>query len=674
MSDTPHLQDIYNILLRRTYRGHTVTYQEHSPRLPLELDNNPDNIYNIYLFGSRLYRCNTSTSDYDFIAIVGGPYFDNSKLFEAENVNVNVLHIDYINYLLRVNTIWIMMLVSPNLPREFVYLDRIKFSKWELDLYRLKATVISDSQHNWSKAKKYCIQKQFRDANICKKNIIHAIRHVLLGLQVCQHGDIIDYECANDIWRELFLLDQQFESFDQEWKFYESQYKKTFDDLLRTFENFYFSEESREEEKIPFEVMISKKLYPISPTLEFIRQKGLNCLKRDFSFNVRDMGELIICTIDKITPRFTCRSPIAREFTSVVLQKTDQSYDIVAALPPVVYQMTDYYPNAVTRVVQQVSNSPIKHYKYHGGFDTLLYYHGDQWRVYFPAITKRRFFRCMTQQHPGYERLTDTSEEQDLLVLTKLFWAAWERHGYTLPIDRSLSYHFDFCPRKCDMNDILLSHTTVRVDHDILVCVNIVSVDSVAGIQEFLHVKKISEQHHWNTMTEIEQVLDETTIHPFARTLDPFVHRGVLSISNDGFTQTESKNPMVDALNQLQYAHVQSAGSNVNNMETVVRSSHGQCDFLFNEKHWCNEDLRPLYEPIKERYERLVARVENDALLVKEPFENGNMKEYSAKCKELGFHSCAVFDLYKKGVSVRDYLMHCNPPTFGRMLKVIEKQ
>lgn len=52
-------------------------------------------LLNLYLFGSRLYGCASEDSDFDFIAVIEGPFFFNSQLIETEKININIYHIEF---------------------------------------------------------------------------------------------------------------------------------------------------------------------------------------------------------------------------------------------------------------------------------------------------------------------------------------------------------------------------------------------------------------------------------------------------------------------------------------------------------------------------------------------------------------------------------------------------
>lgn len=58
-------------------------------------------ILNIYTFGSYLYGCENDESDFDFIIIVDGDYFDGSKEFSKGKYNLNLYHLEFFKFILQ---------------------------------------------------------------------------------------------------------------------------------------------------------------------------------------------------------------------------------------------------------------------------------------------------------------------------------------------------------------------------------------------------------------------------------------------------------------------------------------------------------------------------------------------------------------------------------------------
>lgn len=67
-----------------------------------------------------------------------------------------------------------------------------------------------------------------------KKNLFHALRYVLFGIQIAEKGKITDYKAANIYYKQIF--DEKFTKW-EEWKKWvkigEKLYKESFKSLFR---------------------------------------------------------------------------------------------------------------------------------------------------------------------------------------------------------------------------------------------------------------------------------------------------------------------------------------------------------------------------------------------------------------------------------------------------------
>eukprot|EP01088_Endostelium_zonatum_P020087 TRINITY_DN7232_c0_g1_i1.p1 TRINITY_DN7232_c0_g1~~TRINITY_DN7232_c0_g1_i1.p1 ORF type:complete len:150 (-),score=33.39 TRINITY_DN7232_c0_g1_i1:330-779(-) len=96
-------------------------------------------ITHIYPFGSRVYGTQSPESDWDFIVVADGKYFIGPKLFEQGELNVNIYHTEFFNYLLSQNVVWILQLAY--YPSKFKILETTPLS----DKFALKKTLLEEN-------------------------------------------------------------------------------------------------------------------------------------------------------------------------------------------------------------------------------------------------------------------------------------------------------------------------------------------------------------------------------------------------------------------------------------------------------------------------------------------------------------------------------------------------
>ena len=150
-------------------------------------------IIKIYPYGSRVYGTNNSKSDYDFMAIAQTKDTKLDYTFECGNVSVHVVseHL----FIKRIKEHHISYL-------ECIFQDdNDEYQKYfELDLTKLRRSISAISSNSFVKCK-----KKIRDGEIYigKKSMFHAIRILMMGIQIAQHGKITNYYCAHFFYYDL---------------------------------------------------------------------------------------------------------------------------------------------------------------------------------------------------------------------------------------------------------------------------------------------------------------------------------------------------------------------------------------------------------------------------------------------------------------------------------------
>lgn len=163
--------------------------------LKTELKLHPLRVMNIYLYGSQCYGTATDKSDYDFI-VVAKASVENVE-YSFDDFNFHVQTPDYFQERLDWNDpkVFECLLWSKKQP----ILNLLDFNiKIEKPKYRHAVSHISSN--SWVKAKKKIEQG---DIHIGQKSLYHSLRIPMFATQIMEHNDIIDWECANEYWRDI---------------------------------------------------------------------------------------------------------------------------------------------------------------------------------------------------------------------------------------------------------------------------------------------------------------------------------------------------------------------------------------------------------------------------------------------------------------------------------------
>lgn len=129
-------------------------------------------VRNIYVFGSRLYRCNSKDSDWDVMAVVDGDYFYSSFLLSGREgaLELSIYHAEYWQEIISGNMITGLLVCYA--PQEY----RIKedfLVPVEIKVPMLQRTIRMDSSHNFNKARRL-----FKEGDVytAKKNFVRPRR------------------------------------------------------------------------------------------------------------------------------------------------------------------------------------------------------------------------------------------------------------------------------------------------------------------------------------------------------------------------------------------------------------------------------------------------------------------------------------------------------------------
>lgn len=182
----------------------------------------PSRIFNVYLFGSRVYGTYNDESDWDIIIVAN----NSVESTEIRNSLYNI-HV-YTPDKFREDLNW----HRPNnleciyAPDWAVIKEDIKFDL-EINLAKLRHASSHVSSNSWVKSKK---KLQFDEYHIGIKSLFHSIRVPMFATQVATKGEIYDFTCANFIWDKI-VKDYR------KWQWYEleSEFKELYNKVNTEF-------------------------------------------------------------------------------------------------------------------------------------------------------------------------------------------------------------------------------------------------------------------------------------------------------------------------------------------------------------------------------------------------------------------------------------------------------
>lgn len=171
----------------------------------------PSRVFNIYLFGSRVYSTHTENSDWDVI-IVGKNSVESIEI-KSDLFNIHIYTPDK----WQKDLDWHMPKnIECQFAPEFAKLKEDMKFNFTLDHPKLRHATSHVSSNSWVKAKKKLLVAD--EYNIGVKSLFHAIRIPMFSTQLAQFGMINDFGCANHIWERICEKEWTWEELDKEFR------------------------------------------------------------------------------------------------------------------------------------------------------------------------------------------------------------------------------------------------------------------------------------------------------------------------------------------------------------------------------------------------------------------------------------------------------------------------
>ena len=155
----------------------------------------PSRIFNIYLFGSRVYKTSDKNSDWDVIMIANNSVDSTELRRGLYNIHVytpSKFKFDLDNH--RINNL--ECIYSPDWAK---IKETIDFTYFKINPVKLRHSISHVSSNSWVKCKKKLKDEYY----IGIKSLFHSLRIPMFGFQMAKNGKIYDYECANYLWDKI---------------------------------------------------------------------------------------------------------------------------------------------------------------------------------------------------------------------------------------------------------------------------------------------------------------------------------------------------------------------------------------------------------------------------------------------------------------------------------------
>lgn len=157
----------------------------------------PSRVFNVYIFGSRVYGTSSNDSDWDIIMVANNSV--ESTEIRRGLYNIHVYTPDKFKADLdwhRINNL--ECIYAPDWAK---LKETIKYDNFKIEPIKLRHAISHISSNSWVKCKKKLNVADDYYTGI--KSLFHSIRIPMFGSQIMQHRKITDFSCANFIWNKL---------------------------------------------------------------------------------------------------------------------------------------------------------------------------------------------------------------------------------------------------------------------------------------------------------------------------------------------------------------------------------------------------------------------------------------------------------------------------------------
>ncbi len=217
---------------------------------------NDHNVFSIYRFGSHVYGTNTEHSDEDFIIVV-------DKFFDTEDINIQAYTTTQFQHATDNHEIQALECLFVGFGLTIKEEFRPKFT---LDVKKLRPAISTITSNSYVKGKKKLIIAGDYEPHLAIKSVFHSFRILDFGIQIAQHGSIIDYKSMNWLLADLKKMSALYQR-QELWDMIETKYKSTFNTMNTAFKKLCPKDLTEKDQKIQLEKTLSKHGVVITPDM-----------------------------------------------------------------------------------------------------------------------------------------------------------------------------------------------------------------------------------------------------------------------------------------------------------------------------------------------------------------------------------------------------------------------
>lgn len=187
----------------------------------------------LYEYGSVVYGCRTSFSDFDYIMVVSDDCHVDEENIKIDNIDLNIYRDSQWFELCNQSKIACLECYSLRFGNYNNHiLKEEKGYIVNLNLVSIRKSVSSIASNAWSKAHKKLVVEEDYSPYIAKKSLWHCVRVILFGIDLCKYGYIKDFTLANEYYPDIVLSDSN------DWLYFKTKYKPVLNKLQTEFRKY----------------------------------------------------------------------------------------------------------------------------------------------------------------------------------------------------------------------------------------------------------------------------------------------------------------------------------------------------------------------------------------------------------------------------------------------------